>query len=163
MSRLLNSVSSYSRIQDSNGNPLNSTDGKLNVTIDGSTVITDVKVINPISDPVNSNIVNTELPVVNKNGEDLDVNVVNTELPVVNKIGENLNVEVKNTELNVNITNTDITVTTDLDNTVNTPGTAVSTQGLMMVGSDGTNAQRLKTDTDGNLAIVNKAGENLNV
>ena len=173
MSRLLNSVSTYSRIQDSNGNPLNSTDGKLNVIIEGSIVSSDVKVINPISDPVNSNIVNTELPVVNKTGEDLDVSVVNTELPVVNKTGEDLDVSVVNTELpvvnktgedlDVNITNTSIPVTTNLDNTVNTPGTAVSTQGLMMIGSDGTNAQRLKTDTDGTLYVSGINFGNLDV
>ncbi|HEV2403740.1 MAG TPA: hypothetical protein VGS08_06095, partial [Candidatus Saccharimonadales bacterium] len=66
--------------------------------------------------------------------------------------GTNLNTSALALESGGNLATT-ATNTTGLNNTVGTAGSAIPSKGLIVQGSDGTNARALKTDTSGNLAV----------
>lgn len=84
---------------------------------------------------------------------DLQVDVLT--LPAITgTVTANAGTNLNTSALNLEATQADIKTSVQLiDDTVATDGSAAPTKGILIAGQDGTNAQTIKTDTDGNLQV----------
>ncbi len=74
-----------------------------------------------------------------------------------NKSTGTLRVAVATDDINLAAIKTAVEKIDDVQDAVGTPGSAIPTKGLIVQGSDGTNARDIKTDTGGNLTVVRVA------